>query len=322
MRSYSLLAMMLCAALIVRCAEFAHSDDKKEPVKTEKKDDKKDDKKDEKESALFVVPRPGGKEVKIVDWSFSQGTRSFDLSKNGASGPKSKTGPQYLEFREEKSTSWEKGILTLVPLSSIRKMEYDRDKKSVAVTVATAGDKDEVLTGTTKYTGVNKITIEGEAILPGIGAASQTFQGGSPDGVHSVRFPNPKPVEAVKGSSAVIIADDKIQHTAHELQPLWLVDGEYRVLPYLMFKKTVKVELDKIAKLRVIPPANKKQVSHEYEVTLRDGNEHTLTLLSKIEQEQKEMVFVGMVGRVPVGFKVFPPHTIAELRLVMDEEKK
>ena len=47
-----------------------------------------------------------------------------------------------------------------------------------------------------------------------------------------------------------------------------------------VFKKTVKVDMDKIAKLKFVPSENKKQVSHEFEVTLRDGVKHTLTMLT------------------------------------------
>jgi len=56
-------------------------------------------------------------------------------------------------------------------------------------------------------------------------------------------------------------------------------------------------------------------------VTLRDGEKHVLTLLTKVELEgTKSATLAGLLGRVAVGYKLFPAHTIAELRL--EAEKK
>lgn len=307
-------AMLLLVAIIASPAAFIAAGDKKEP-----------DKKEEK-SFLLVVPPVGGKEVKLVDWRFTHGTRQFSLTEPAPVKPKAKmpTLPEFLEFREDKSTTYEKGILTLVPLGSIRKISYDREKKTVAVVVVTAGDKDETLAGATRFIGINKITIEADAILDGLGAATVKFQGGMEKGLQSIVFPAPKGVALAKGAVTTIIADDKekSKHTAVELQPLYQIDGQYRVLPYVMFKKTVKIELDKIAAMRFIPAEDKKKVSHDFEVTLKDGAKHTLTLLTKIDlTEKKPAFFEGLIGRVPTGYKLFPPHTIHELYVGDPKEK-
>ena len=325
MRWYGLALVTLLAVTMVRWTEPANAGDKKDPTKDDKKEAVKDDPKDAKDAHLYVVPPVGGKEVKLIDWRFSLGTRRLSWLEPAPVSPKTKTptGPEYLEFREDKSTTYANGILTLVPMSSIKKMDYDREKKNVAVVVATAG-KDETLAGTTKFIGANKITIEGDAVLEGLGAATVKFQGGSNDGVHGVRFPNPKTVAPVKGAATTITADDKekTKHTAFDLQPIYLVDGSYRTLPYVSFKKTVKVDLDKIVRLKFIPSSDKNVISHEFEVTLRDGNKHVLSMLTTIEVDKKKsMTFVGLVGRVPVGYKLFPPHTMLELQ-VAEEEKK
>ena len=318
MRWFSLAATLLLFVLVIAFHSPANADDKgkKEP-----------DKKNDKDAYLLVVPPAGGEKVKLVDWHFTLGTRQFSLSGDAPVKPKSKTaaGPEHLEFREEKSTTYQNGILTLVPLASIRKIDYDREKKTVAVVVVKAGDKDETLAGVTKFIGINRLTLEADAVLAGLGSATVKFHGGADKGLHSIAFPNPKAVAEAKGPTSVIIAMDKekTKHAAHELQPLYLIDGSYRVLPYLMFKKTVKIEMDKIASLRFIPSEDKKKISSDYEVTLRDGAKHMLTLLPKIELDKaKSATLEGLVGRVPVGYKLFPPHTIQELQSAGVDEKK
>ena len=308
---FSFAVMLLLDCSLVRWSEPTQAGDKKP---TDKKDpDKKD------ASFLLVVPPTGGKEVKLVDWHFSLGTRRLDLTGDTAkSKGKKPTGPEYLEFREEKSTTFQNGILTLVPLGSIRKLEYDRDKKAVALTTVAAGGMDETLTGTTKFVGINKLTLEADAVLEGLGAATVKFNGGTPDGIQSIRFPQSQAAAEPKGMIAVIVAADKekTKHTVHDLQPLYLIDGSHQVLPYVMFKKTVKIDMDKLVGLQFIPSEDKKKISYDYAVTLKDGTKHTLTLLTKIDLEKsKSATFGGFIARVPVGYKLFPTHTIQDLQV-------
>ena len=315
MRSYSpIVSLFLVTVPLCLTASTGASDkEKKEPAKVEKKD-----------SYLLVVPPAGGAEVKLAEWRFLLGTRQFSSSGETSEKPKTKApqGPEFLEFREDKSTTYQQGILTLVPITSIRKIEYDREKKNVAMVVVKAEDKEEILTGTTRFTGINKITLEADAMLDGLGSATVKFQGGTDKGLHRVRFPGPKAVELAKGVEANIVATDKekTKHIVYDLQPLYLIDGSYRVLPYLMFKKTVKIDMDKIASLRFSPSQNKKPLSHDFEVTLQDGTKHTLTILTKIDLDKgKSMSFEGLIGRVPVGYKLFPAHTIHELQTTTKE---
>ena len=59
------------------------------------------------------------------------------VSLESQSGVRPPTGPEALEFREENSTNFAKGILTLVPLERIRSIDYDNDKQVVTARVAT-----------------------------------------------------------------------------------------------------------------------------------------------------------------------------------------
>lgn len=285
--------------------------EKKEPVK-----------KDSDKPALLVVPPSGGKAVKLVDWRFTQGTRRLDLTGKEAKA-KMPAGAEFLEFREEKSTTYKNGIYTFIPLTSLRKLEYERDKKTATATVVKDDGTDVTLVGSTKAAS-NKITIEGEAVLDGLGNATVKFQGGIDKGLHSVAFPTPVPAEKVKGTPAVITADDKekTKHAVHDLQPLYLADGQYRVVPYLMFKKTVKIDIDKMAGLRYVPPEDKKKASSDYEVTLKDGAKHTLSLITAVELDKKKtMTFVGLIGRVEAGYKLFMLDSIFEIHIGAPKER-
>ena len=282
------------------------------------KEKKSPDDKAKIDNALLIIPPTGGKEVKLVDWRFTLGTRRLAL--DGETVTKTSTGTEYLEFREEKSTTYQVGILTLIPIGSLKKIAYDREKKTATIETLAAGGKTETLVGTTKYVGINKITLEAEALLDGLGAATVKFQGGVDKvGLQSIVFPAPTAAREPKGPAFVIQADDKekTKHTVHDLQPLWLIDGAYKIQSFVMFKKTVKVEMDKLAGLKFIPSSDKKKISYDYEVTLKDGTAHTFTLLTTVELDKKKsMTFAGLIGRTPVGYKIFPAHTIIELTRV------
>jgi hypothetical protein len=271
---------------------------------------------EKKADAPLIILDATGKEVKLKGWHLTAGVRRLPVD-----GDK---GPEYLEFREEHSTTYENGILTLAPISSVRKLDYNHDKKTVTAVVATAGDKDVTLSGTTKYLNFNRLTIEGDADLGELGFASVKFQGGNPKGgVTGVRFPNTQPVPEAKPPTAVVIGEDKgkPRHEVSELTALYRqADGSVRLSSQLFFKKTAKIDLAKLAALRHIEPEDKKQTSYDFEVTLASGDKHTLTMLTKVDMDGKGATLVGFLSRVAVGYKLFPVHTIAELR--MEPEKK
>jgi hypothetical protein len=269
-------------------------------------------KNEDKNKYLMVLPPAGGKEVKLVDYRFTLGTRRLALN-----GDAKSKGPEYLEFREEKSTTYKNGIYTLIPLASLKKIAYDAEKKTVTVIALKVDGDEATLVGTTKFAGTNKLTIEAEAVLEGLGNATVKFNGGiDKGGLQSVTFPAPKPRPKFDGSAAMVVADDKekTKHTAYGVQPLYLVDGQYRVIPYLMFKKTVKVDMDKLAGFRFVPAEDKKKASNDYEVTLKDGTKHTLSILTSVETDKKKMTLVGLIGRVEVGYKLFSTDAIHEYR--------
>ena len=84
-------------------------------------------------------------------------------------------------------------MLTLIPLDRIRSIEFDEDSDKATVRVAGAKpDADVVLTGSTRFGGVNKVTVEAEVDKGELGVAAVKFQGGIKGGIKAIRFPSPK----------------------------------------------------------------------------------------------------------------------------------
>jgi hypothetical protein len=283
-----------------------------------------------KSGGVLVVIDHAGKEVKLSAWKFLSGTRRLSwlapAGKAKAKGPKggeeggddeTPAGPEALELREENSTTFQNGILTLVPVAGLKKIAYDPDSKTVQVTYL-AGDKDGTLTGSTKYKGVNKLMVEGEVDLGELGKAAQKFQGGTPKGVKSFQFLGASPLPAAKGRPAVLTANDreKTKHEVSDLRALYRVArGQERLSDLLMFKATVKIDLAKLQKLRRVESEEKNGGGYDFEVTLKSGKEHTLTLLTTTNPEDgKPAQLEGLLGRVPGGYKLFPAHTVLEVQ--------
>src|SRR5262249_803863 len=136
-------------------------------------------------------------------------------------------------------------------------LEYDGEKQTVMASVflGEKADGDLKLTGSTKYAGINKVAIEAEVDKGAAGIAAVKYQGGAAKGgVRAIRFPPPKPAAGVKGRPAFVSIEDKETKHAEQvfdLQPLYrLADGGERLLPVLFFKKTLKLDVGKIARLR------------------------------------------------------------------------
>jgi hypothetical protein len=284
----------------------------------------KGDKPEKKAEANDLVVLDGaGKEVRLSTWKFLSGTRLLPWLAPGER-PKGKQEPaseEALELREEGSTTFQKGILTLVPVTALKQIDYDAEKMTVRVTYLRAGEKgpeEGVLTGSTRYRGINKLTLEGEVDLGELGKAAQKVHGGSAKGARSIRFPSPKPVPAAKGRPAYIIGKDKEKtvHPVTDVQALYAVSRSKAVLiPKLMFKATVKIDLAKLDRLRVPEDDREGGDGYDFEVTLKGGKQLTLTLLTETNPEDgKPAQLQGLVGRVPAGYKLFPPHTLVEVQ--------
>jgi hypothetical protein len=297
------------------------------------------------EDSSLVIVDAAGKEQKLKSWKFLTGTRRLGWLEPTAPGrgkdkeakdagpdtsrpprlPPPPSGPEALAFREEHSTDFENGILTLVPLDRIRRIEYDNEQETVTVHVAGKGE-DIVLTGTTKFVGTNKLTIEAEVNLGDLGVAEKKFLGGvRKGGIRAVRFPSPKAPAAVPAGRPAAITDtdkDKTIHAVTDLQPLYrLADGSERRVSALFFKKTLRVD---VGKMRGLQLSKGEQGEIDCQLSLKNGDEHTLTLLRTVSLDGRPAALQGLVGIVPAGYQEFPIHTVAEVRFdgAKDDDKK
>jgi hypothetical protein len=275
------------------------------------------------DEGTLVVVDAAGKEQKLKSWKFSAGTRRLGWLADGkAPDGKGKdaapAGPEALEFLQAEEVKYLPTVLTLIPLDRIRSIDFDNEKETMTVRVATGdkADADEVFTGATKYRKLNKVTLEAEVDKGDLGVAEIKYSGGVPKGIRGIRFAPPKASPAVPGSRpAVVVSVDgerKVTHKVMDLQPLYEVGkGNEKLVPTLFFKKTLKVD---VAKLKKIVAPNPEAEEVAWQVTLKEGDDETLTLLTTPMIDGKPAVLKGLLGRVPSGYKLFPPQTVGEIR--------
>jgi hypothetical protein len=312
-----LLLLPLCAALVA----FADDKSAEKPI---------------------VIVDSNGKEQKLKSYTFVVGTRHLgflapaeapkDKPEEKKSGDKPETkpskpikpgkatsGPEALEFRDEDSTTFVEGILTLVPIEHLRSVSFDDEKQTATIKVATdVADGSDTYTGSTKFKGINKFTIEAEVDKGDLGIAEVKFLGGVTKGIREMRFPGPKAAPDVKGRPATVTVADKgkKEQKVVDLQPLYrTADGE-RLASTLFFKKTLKID---VAKVKKLTSPGEGGNGEEWTVALKDGQEETLTLLKVVSLDGKDAQFVGFVGKIRGGYKLFPAHTVAEVQF--DEAK-
>lgn len=258
-----------------------------------------------------VIVDGSGKEIVLKKWTVSGGLRKLHWL--GANAPEA------LAFRETNSTTFRDGVLTLVPLDRLESLTYDAAKLTVHAKVAGV---EKPLEGSTRFTGINQVAIEAEIDKGEMGTLEVKYRGGpAKGGIKSVTFPARKAGPTPKGDALyVTISDGKKKEgvaVVHQMQALYRIDKGEKLLPYVMFKKTFKVDLAKVKKLTV---HESEQKSFECDVVLDDGTEQTLTLLTEIAVEGKPAILEGLLGETSAGWKLLPVHTIGEIS--REEPKK
>ncbi|HKI37302.1 MAG TPA: hypothetical protein VKA46_35945 [Gemmataceae bacterium] len=286
----------------------------------------------------LVVVDSNGKEQKLKSWKFVAGTRPLGWlapaapAKEKDEKPADKpakpadAGPEAIEFREDKSPPLKQGVLTLLLPQHLRALEYDSEKQTVTANIVLSekADGDLQLTGSTGYVGINTITIEAEVDKGDAGIADVKYQAGVPKGVRAIRFPSPKPSGEDKGRPAFIALEYKKKKTSEDvfdLQPLYrLADKSERLLPTLPFKKTLKLDVSKMAHLVAVGYDGDDT---ECRVTTKDGEEQTYTLLKTTLIDGKVATLEGLVGKIRGGYKLFPTESWGDMHLdVQFDEKK
>jgi hypothetical protein len=276
---------------------------------------------------VLIVVDHSGKEHKVKGWKFARGTIHLswlapapaeDKGKGDTKKPATPVGPEALEFVESKIPPLAKGVLTYVPLGSVRSIEFEPGPKNTMTVRVAKSDKeadDEILVGPTGYKGINHVAITALTDLGDLGQATVEFHGGVERGVRSIRFPAPKAIDALgEGRGAVIVQASKKYPTLKvvDLQPLYLQSGgKLRTLPALHFKETVKIDLSKIAKIAQVGLGG-----GNFEVTLQNGQQHPLVLIDRPKgpDGKSDLQLLGLVGRFSAGYRLVPMITVGELQ--------
>jgi hypothetical protein len=257
-----------------------------------------------------IVTDATGKEIALKKWKITGGTRKLSWVDGK---------PDAFEFRETGSTTFKEGIATLIPLSRLESITWDYEKEAATVRVV---GLEKPLVGSTRFRDINVLTIEAEVDQGKSGVAEVRFRGGViKGGIRGVKFnaakAAEKPRDAGPSFAFTVPPEGKSKsapavHTTQSVQALYRIGAEEKPLSYLMFKKSLKVELVTIAKLSV-GTYNAKDRTAECELKLKDGSELSLTLLGTIQVDGKPATLVGLVGSVPAGYRQFPVHTIVEM---------
>jgi hypothetical protein len=306
------------------------------------------------EPGTLVLVDSAGKEQKLKSWKFTAGVQKLtwlapaekaedkpakdkDKAKaeDKAKPEKSSAVPEALLVRDELQIHFLAGVTTFAPLERIRSISFDPEKETMTVRVATSDkpEQDITLTGTTKYKGINKLTLTADVDKGEDGVATLTYQGGVPRGnLKEVRFGAPKAPTEKPGRPAVVVTTDqdvKKTHQVSDLEALYrLESGGEKTLPTLMFKKTLKINLAKVKKIAAGADDSDDIV---WQVTRKDGEEANYTLLESATVNGGKARLIGLVGRVPAGYKLFPLRRITSIQFdtseaprdeKKDEEKK
>jgi hypothetical protein len=251
-----------------------------------------------------------GKELTLKRWKITGGTRMLSWLEGK---------PEAFEVREVGSTNFKDGIVTLVLMSRVENIVWDYEKETMTVHVA---GLEKPLVGSTKFRDINTLSFEADVDQGKSGVASLRFRGGlAKGGIRGVKFSNAKAPPGAKPASGgfafTVPPEAKSKaapavHSANGVQALYrLAPGNEKPLSYLMFKKTLQVELADIKELTV-GTYNAKDRTAECELKQKDGSELSVTLLGTIQIDGKPATLEGLIGEVPAGYRLFPIHTVSK----------
>lgn len=261
-----------------------------------------------------------GKEMAFKQWKFVTGTRRLSWLEKEPPAKEKKGmpyGPECLEFRVAKVPMFKEDVTTYIPLTSLKRIAYEG--KDVEVEVVGPGGKNFILKGSAEFVGINRFNLDGEldAGTLSVGGPIKLQDGFLKAGIRRIQFPDAAPLAETSGANATVVVrgKDSAKHTVADLQPLYKVGTTYRLIPALQFQKTINVDFKDIVRMTHLPPKGKKGGFLDFEVEKKDGTKQGMTLLDKASFAEKETaVLVGLVGRVPVGYRLFPATVIAEMK--------
>ena len=263
--------------------------------------------------AEATVTDAEGKEVKVTGLKFGVGTHrlAWMADPNGTTED-AKKGPLALELREPHSTSLKIGITTYVPVASIESIKYDYEKQFA--TVAVKGVM-EPLTGTLQYKGINVLAFDGTA-----DGKVTKFSGGAftKGNIKAVAFAGAQPVAAKKAAPWQVQIDQPkaMDPTlkASNLKFLYHYPGGVEVLADAgVVRKGDPFKLDDAVKQYTTLAYDQSTHVAAIEVQIGD-TDRVIVIPQEVEKDGKKGTLVGLLGEVEAGWKLFPLHSIKNIK--------
>lgn len=262
-----------------------------------------------------VVTDTAGKEVTLENFKMTTGTRRLSwLADSKGTTDDARKGPLALEIREPHSTTYTKGIVTLIPLTSVQAVRYEYDKQHLAVTVK---GQVEPVHGTLQFKGINVLAIEGSA-----GGIPTKYSGGVPaTGVKGISFPAARPLPP-HPTPATIWSVQIVQPQAKN--PILMVRN---LKPLVAFPGGTELLLDAIPtrkgeplsftdpgliRLEILAVDPNTQLA-ALEVAPGNGAERVVVIPLTLERDKRTGTLIGLLGEVDAGWKLFPLHTIKSI---------
>lgn len=276
---------------------------------------------DEPAADAAVVTDAAGKEIKLVSFKPTAGIRRLSwLGDPKAATDDHRKGPLALELREQHSTTFSKGVITLVPISGIESIRYEYDKHTMAVSIKGIT---EPLSGTLQYKGINVFAFDAD-----VAGITGKFSGGVPGtGIKSITFNGAKPI-AARPSGGAAWAVQIVQPAANNptlmvrnLKPLFaLPNGAEMLLDAIPTRKGDPISLTTsgVKRMEILAVDPNTQMA-AIEVQLDEGPERVVMVPLTRDHEKKTATLAGLLGEVDSGWKLFPLHSI---KLITPEAKK
>lgn len=262
-----------------------------------------------------VVIDAEGKEHKLTGLKFTTGTRrvAWLADPEGATDDEKK-GPLALEVREADSTTFTKGVITLIPIASLEAARFDYEKKVATLNVK--GLK-EPLSGTLEYRGINVIGIGGMS-----DGKSAAFSGGTitKTSVKSMRFggaqPLPKPNAGMTWNIQIVHPKaDNPTLRARNLKVLYsFPGGAEELVEGIPVRKGQPIPFNGALKRFEMLASDSNTNIAAAEIDGAGGPERVIAIPLTIEQEKRTGTLIGFVGEVDAGWKLFPLHTIKVIK--------
>lgn len=268
---------------------------------------------DEPAGEAISLVDSAGKEHKLANVKWFAGTKrlAFLSDPKGATDD-AKKGPLALEIREPNSTSFQKGVTTLIPMSCVESLRYDYEKLNLSVAVK----GQDPVPGTLQFRGINVLSLEVKADDKPV-----RFTGGSTkDGFKSIAWPGAKPLpsRAVGTTWSVQIVHPMAKDptlSVRNLKGLYAFpNGAEQLADTLPVRKGEPLKLDTaIRKLELIAVDPNTQMA-AMELTVEGVPERLIAVPLVQDFGKSAGTLTGFLGEVNAGWKFFPLHAVKSLK--------